>query len=124
MFSIAENLAHGSSRKVRIGALVDAEHADHDHADWSSKSFFDKIDFVMVPITGTWREAAEELGRQNVDFAFFFGYGVGLAPFDPVDEIPNLEKAIGAPLILPHRVTVLHLRNLIGPALDDRAYLG
>jgi hypothetical protein len=123
MFSIAENLSHGSRRKVRIGALVDAEHADHDYADWASKSFFDRIDFVMVPITATWQEAAVELGRQNVDFAFFFGYGVGLAPFDPADEIANMEKAIGAPLILPHRVTVLHLRNLIGPALNDRDYL-
>lgn len=124
MFSIAENLAHGASRKVRIGALVDAEHADHDYADWASRSFFDRIELVMAPITTTWLQAAEELGRQKVEFAFFFGYGVGLAPFDPADEIPNLEKAIGAPLILPHRVTVLHLRNLIGPALDDRSYLG
>lgn len=123
MFSIAANLTHGISRKVRIGALVDAEHADHDHADWASKPFFDKIDFVMVPITSTWLAAAQELGRQKVEFAFFFGYGVGLAPFDPAGEIPTLEAAIGAPLILPHRVTVLHLRNLIGPALDDRAYL-
>ena len=123
MFSLAESLVHGSRRKVRIGTLVDAEHAEHDCADWASRPFFDKIDLVMAPITSTWLEAAEELGRQKVDFAFFFGYGVGLAPFDPPDSITALEKAIGAPLILPHRVTVLHLRNLVGPALDDRRYL-
>jgi hypothetical protein len=123
MFSMVENLAHGSRRKVRIGVLVDAEHADHDYADWASRPFFDKIDFVMVPITGTWMEAAAELGRKQVEFAFFFGYGVGLAPYDPATEIADLERAIGAPLVLPHRVTGLHLRNLIGPAIDDRKYL-
>lgn len=123
MFSIAENLVHGLTRKVRIGALVDAEHADHDYADWAKRPFFKKIDFVMAPITSTWLDAAKELGKAKVEFAFFFGYGVGLAPYDPVDEIPNLEKAIGAPLILPHRVTALHLRNLIGPPLEDRRYL-
>ncbi len=123
MFQIAESLAHGSRRRIKIGALVDAEHADHDYADWASKPYFERIELVMAPITTTWLAAAETLGQEGVDVAFFFGYGVGLAPFDPIDEIPNLEKAIGAPLILPHRVTVLHLRNLIGPALDDRAYL-
>lgn len=123
MFSIVDNLAHGSRRRVRIGAIVDAEHADHDYADWSSRPFFPRIEFVMAPVTTSWMDAARELGKRNVEFAFFFGYGVGLAPFDPVDEIPELERAIGAPLVLPHRVTALHLRNLIGPALDDRKFL-
>lgn len=123
MFSVAENLAHGSRSRIRIGALVDAEHADHDYADWSKRPFFNRIEFVMEPVTTTALEAARRLGEHRVQFAFFFGYGVGLAPFDPIDEIPTLEAAIGAPLILPHRTTALHLRNLIGPALNDHAYL-
>ncbi|MDQ0390477.1 AroM family protein [Labrys monachus] len=123
MFSVVDNLARGSRRKVRIGVLVDAEHADHDYADWARRPFFERIELVMAPVVTTALAAAEELGRRHVEFAFFFGYGVGLAPYDPVDEIPRLQAAIGAPLLLPHRVTSLHLRNLIGPGLDDHAYL-
>jgi hypothetical protein len=123
MFSVVESLTHGTRRNVRIGALVDAEHADHDYADWSKRPFFDRIDFRMAPVTTTALAAAETLGREQVEFAFFFGYGIGLAPFDPPDQITQLEAAIGAPLLLPHRVTTLHLRNLIGPPLDDRAFL-
>ena len=123
MFSVVENIAHGSRRKVRIGALVDAEHADHDYEDWAKRPYFDKIELVMSPVTTSALAAAQELGRRNVEFAFFFGYGIGLAPFDPVNEVPALEAAIGAPLILPHRVTGLFLRNIISPTLDDHAYL-
>lgn len=123
MFDIAANLAHGSRRKIRIGALVDAEHADEDYKDWARKPFFDKIELVMSPITTTWLEAAQKLGEEKIDYAFFFGYGVGLAPLDPRTEIPALEAAIGAPLILPHRTAVLFLRNILQPALNDYAYL-
>jgi hypothetical protein len=123
MFSLVADMVEGTTRKVRIGCLVDAEHADHDHADWSSRPFFDRIEFVMAPVTTTPLAAAKELGARKVEFAFFFGYGVGLAPYDPEDQVSSLEKAIGAPLILPHRTAVLYLRNLIGPAVADRRYL-
>ncbi len=123
MFDIAANLAHGSRRRLRIGVLVDAEHADEDYKDWARKPFFDRIDLVMSPITTTWLDAAHKLGEHKVDYAFFFGYGVGLAPLDPRPEIPALEAAIGAPLILPHRTTVLFLRNILSPPLHDYDYL-
>lgn len=123
MFSIAENIAHGTRRKPKIGVIVDAEHADHDVADWKSRAFYKNIELEVSPITGSWHDAARKLGEANVEFAFFFGYGVGLAPYDAADEIPALERAIGAPLILPHRATVLHLRNLVGPAMNDLAYM-
>lgn len=123
LFQLAENVAHGSRRKIRMGVIVDAEHADHDLADWKRKPWFGSIDLVIAPIESGTIEAAEQLGRAGVEYAFFFGYGVGLAPFDRVDDIQRLEAAIGAPLILPHRVTTLFLRNLVGPPLDDPAYL-
>ena len=123
MFDIAANLAHGSKRKVRIGALVDAEHADEDRKDWARKPFFDRIELVMSPITTSWLDAARKLGEEQVDYAFFFCYGVGLAPLDPRTEIPALEAAIGAPLILPHRTAVLFLRNILQPAMNDYDYL-
>ncbi|QQA41972.1 AroM family protein [Pelagovum pacificum] len=123
MFGIAEGIAHGTRRKPRIGVIVDAEHADHDRADWNSRPFADQIELVVAPIDGAWIDAARQLGAANVEFAFFFGYGVGLAPFDARDEIPALETAIGAPLILPHRATVLHMRNLVGPAMADLDHL-
>jgi len=123
MFDIAGNLARGSRQRIRIGALVDAEHADEDRKDWARKPFFDRIELVMAPITTGWLDAAQELGRRQVDYAFFFGYGVGLAPLDPRTEIPALEAAIGAPLVLPHRAAVLFLRNILRPPLNDYAYL-
>lgn len=123
MFQLVDTLAHGSRRKVRIGVLVDAEHAEHDYADWKSRPWFDRIDLVMAPVETTAHAAAMELGRHAVDYAFFFGYGIGLAPLDPIDDVSRLEAAIGAPLILPHRVATLFLRNLVGPPLDDRDYL-
>jgi len=123
MFGIAGQIAHGTRRKPRIGVIVDAEHADHDRADWLAKPFADRIELVISPITGSWHDAARALGEAKVEFAFFFGYGVGLAPYDRKDEIPALEAEIGAPLILPHRATMLHLRNLVGPAMNDLDYL-
>ncbi len=123
MFDIAANLAHGSRRRIRIGALTDAEHADADFRDWARKPFFDRIELVMSPITTSWLDAARVLGEQQVEYAFFFGYGVGLAPLDPRPEIPALEAAIGAPLILPHRTAVLFLRNILSPPLRDYDYL-
>ncbi|WP_138468750.1 AroM family protein [Poseidonocella sp. HB161398] len=123
MFGIAETIAHGTRRRPKIGVIVDAEHADHDRVDWLSRPFAERIELVIAPITGSWLAAAEELGRAGVEFAFFFGYGVGLAPYDARDEIPALERAIGAPLILPHRAAVLHLRNLVGPAMADLDHL-
>jgi hypothetical protein len=123
LFSLVENLAHGSCRKIRIGVMVDAEHADHDRADWERRPWFGSIHLELAPIHGHPQAAAEALGRAGVDYAFIFGYGVGLAPFDRRDDVTRLERAIGAPLILPHRVTALHLRSLIGPPIDDHDYL-
>ncbi|SDI31491.1 AroM family protein [Alloyangia pacifica] len=123
MFALAQTIAEGSSRKPKVGVIVDAEHADHDRADWLSRPFAEQIELVVSPITSTWLEAAQALGAAEVEYAFFFGYGVGLAPYDARDEIPALERAIGAPLILPHRATVLHLRNLLMPALNDLDFL-
>jgi hypothetical protein len=123
LFQLAENLVWGSRRKRRIGVLVDAEHAEHDRADWVRRPWFGRIDLVLAPIETTPLAAAQVLGQSHVEFAFFFGYGVGLAPFDLVDGVVELQRAIGAPLVLPHRVTTLFLRNLIGPPLTDHAYL-
>lgn len=123
LFQAAENLTRGARRRVRLGVIVDAEHADHDLADWRKQPWFGQIDLVISPIETSTLAAARRLGEARVEFAFFFGYGVGLAPLDPVDMVTSLEAAIGAPLILPHRVATLFLRNLIGPPLDDRAYL-
>jgi hypothetical protein len=123
LFQVAENLVWGTRRKRRVGVIVDAEHADHDRADWEQRPWFGKIELVLAPIETSPLVAAQLLGREEVEFAFFFGYGVGLAPFDPPDSVARLERAIGAPLILPHRVTTLFLRNLIGPPLEDHAYL-
>jgi hypothetical protein len=123
MFSLVGDMVEGTTKKVKIGCIVDFEHADHDYADWSSRPWFDRIEFVMAPVTTGALDAARELGKARVDYAFFFGYGIGLAPYDPADQVTQLEAAIGAPLILPHRTAVLYLRNIIGPALDDRRYL-
>ncbi|RVA16942.1 hypothetical protein EN935_37000, partial [Mesorhizobium sp. M7D.F.Ca.US.004.03.1.1] len=119
LFGLAETLAHGSSRRLRMGVIVDAEHAEHDRADWERRSWFDRIELVVAPITRSVADAAAELGRQGVDYAFYFGYGVGLAPRNAPDMIARLEAAAAAPLILPHRVTTLFVRNLVPPALDD-----
>jgi hypothetical protein len=123
LFQLAENLVWGTRRKRRIGVLVDAEHAEHDRADWARRPWFERIDLVLAPIETSPLAAAEALGRNKVEFAFFFGYGVGLAPFDPVDSIAALERAIGVPLILPHRVATLFVRSLIAPPLADHHYL-
>lgn len=123
LFHTAEAIARGSRRRIRIGMIVDAEHADHDLADWQSQPWFPRIDLVISPIETSTLEAAQRLGEAKVEFAFLFGYGVGLAPFDPIDQVASLEAAIGAPLILPHRVATLFLRHLIGPPLDDHAHL-
>jgi hypothetical protein len=123
MFSLAADMVEGTRRKVRMGCMVDVEHADLDLADWASRPFYDKIDFVMAPVTSTPLAAAGQLRAAKVELAFYFGYGIGLAPHAPLDQTAALENAIGAPLILPHRTTALYLRNLIGPAIDDHRYL-
>ncbi len=123
LFQAAENLTRGARRRIRLGVIVDAQHADHDLADWQKQPWFDRIDLVVSPIDSDTLSAARKLGEAGVEFAFLFGYGVGLAPLDPRDQVAQLEAAIGAPLILPHRVATLFLRNLIGPPLDDHAYL-
>jgi len=123
LFQTAENLTRGARRRVRLGVIVDAEHADHDLAEWQKQPWFHRIDLVIAPIETDTLSAARKLGKAKVEFAFFFGYGVGLAPLDPRDQVTSLEAAIGAPLILPHRVATLFLRNLIGPPLDDHGYL-
>jgi hypothetical protein len=123
LFQVAENLVWGTRRRRRVGVIVDAEHADHDRADWARRPWFGKVELILAPIETSPLDAAELLGEKKVEFAYFFGYGVGLAPFDPLDSVTELERAIAAPLILPHRVTTLFLRNLIGPPIADRAYL-
>ncbi len=123
VLGFAGTLANSSSRKLRMGLIVDAEHAEHDRADWTLQPWFNKIDLYIAPVTGDISKAAAELGNQNIDYAFFFGYGVGLAPGNSKTMIMDLESKIGKPLILPHRVTTLFIRNLVLPTMDDNQYL-
>jgi hypothetical protein len=123
IFSLAGDLVHGAPGKLRFGVLVDAEHAEHDRADWARRPWFDRVELVMAPVAGDTLAAAGALGKANVDYAFYFGYGIGLAPFDPIGEVQRLEAAVAAPLLLPHRVTCLFLRNIVGPSIDDLTYL-
>ncbi len=123
MFDLTSHLVQWTRRRLRIGALVDVEHADMDHKDWMRRPWFSKIDFRMAPISGDVHAAAAALGKEGVDFAFYFGYGVGLAPFAEPDRLNRMEAAVGAPLIVPHRVTTLFLRNLVAPNINDATYM-
>ncbi len=121
LFSYAEVLAWGVRRPVRVGVLVDREHAEQDQADWQRRPWFSRVELHLAPIEGSAERAAAQLGERELDLAMVFGYGVGLVPGDPRREIADLEQVIGAPLLTPHRATSLFLRNLIMPSIDDRA---
>ncbi len=122
LFSYAEILSWGMRRPLRVGVLVDREHAEQDRADWQRRPWSSRINLHLMPMDGSAEVAAARLAGREPDLAMIFGYGVGLAPGDRREEIADLERAIGAPLLTPHRATSLFLRNLIMPSIDDRAF--
>jgi hypothetical protein len=121
LFALAEAQAWDPSRRPRIGVLVDHEHLATDQADWQRRPWGDRVDLHFAPIHDDILAAAATLGGR-VDMCFMWGYGVGLVAGDPPGLVTRLEEAIGAPLILPHRVATLFVRNLIRPPLDDLAF--
>lgn len=57
------------------------------------------------------------------DLLIYWGYGVGLAPGDPVGLLDQMESILGAPIIAHHIVSTLFVRNLLYPSIDGRAYV-
>jgi hypothetical protein len=68
-------------------------------------------------------EAVQRLARAKPDLVIYWGYGTGLAPSDPPGLIPEMESILGRPIILPHIVSTLFVRNFLYPSINGRDYV-
>jgi len=123
MFSLAEHLVNWTGRRLRFGILTNQAHAEMDRQDWFRRSWVSEVDLFIAPVTDSVEDAAAELGEQGIDLGFYFGYGAGLAPFAPKDRLKKLCDVVKAPIIFPHWIATLFLRNLVVPCIDDATFM-
>jgi len=115
--------AAGSLRRpFRVAVLTPGERwSKQDEATWRSEALPRSVEPVVIPLAGAPEAVAarvrDEIGQ--VDLAVLWGYGIGIAPFDPADLVGRLERGLGAPVVSVHALACRAARSLLRPSQDD-----
>jgi hypothetical protein len=109
----------------RIGILIGGEKwVEQDTATWTSQSWMARLEVVIETRRGRLEEALASFREKRVDLVVGWGYGVGIAPEDPLDMLNSIYEALDVPYLTPHRLATMHARNLLIPSIDDRRVVG
>jgi hypothetical protein len=104
-------LTHGTRQRKQQEETIRAQ-------PWASRVTFRFETLADEPLG-----AAERMAGHRPDFVIYWGYGVDLAPGDPPDLIARIEEAIGRPVVVPHVLSTLFVRNLLRPGLRGRPFV-
>jgi hypothetical protein len=119
------NTIHMNNPKVGI-LITDEKHREEDINTWHSKPWMEKLKvFVEVNQGDNFGQALKKLKKEEVDMILIWGYGLSLAPNDPMDLLGSGYEIIGKiPYVTPQRLCTYHVRNLLTPHIDERRYVG
>jgi hypothetical protein len=109
----------------KVGILIGGEKwVEQDTATWTSQPWMQRLELVIETRRGRLDEALASFRKNEVDLVVGWGYGVGIAPEDPLDMLASMYEAIRVPYLTPHRLATMHVRSLLLPSLNDRRLVG
>jgi hypothetical protein len=136
-FGHVEGLVRGLQRTVNLGLVVPGQAwIPQDRRTWSSRPWMRSLNVIIEPLRedppglqGRYIDrSAATVGRQllqqqsSIDLVVVWGYGAGLAPFDPGDIIETLAETVQAPVMTIHSAATLAARSFLQPPLRDRDF--
>jgi hypothetical protein len=123
MFDMVRRQVEARGR-LRLALLLPTPwHIGQDRATWTSQPWMADVEphFGIGIATG---EAIEQLRPHGpYDLALIWGYGDGLAPFDPETLLADISAALGCPVVTPNVLNVFQARMLSVPAWPERPYV-
>ncbi len=110
--------------KIKLALLLPTDwHIGQDRATWSSQPWMSKVEphFGIGIANGA---AIEQLKPEGpYDMALIWGYGDGLAPFDPETLLADISSALGCPTITPNVLNIFNGRTMLTPAWNERIHV-
>ena len=111
-------------KRLRLGLMSSIGHAVQDVALWDAQPFADKLDVTYEGFEGNLMPAAERLAQGQHDLVVVWSFGLGTAASDVDCMAARLERLLGCPVIMPHRVAALSAFAIFPVGFDDQAMAG
>lgn len=111
----------------KVGILItDEKHREEDLNTWHSQPWMEKLKVVLDVNRGdNFAQALTHMKEEDVDMILLWGYGLSLAPNDPMDLLTSGYEILGnIPYVTPQRLCIYQARNVLCPCLDERRYVG
>jgi hypothetical protein len=123
MFDLVRRQAEARGR-IKLALLLPTDwHIEQDRATWRSQPWMSKVEChfgIGIP-SGAAVKQLRANGPYNI--ALIWGYGDGLAPFDPETMLADTSAALGCPTITPNVLNIFNARTLLTPAWPERVHV-
>ncbi len=107
--------------RLRLGLMSSIGHAAQDMALWQEQDFADRLDIRYEGFEGNPMPAAERLAATRHDLVVMWSFGLGAQESDIDHMAARLERLLGCPVIMPHRLAALTALAIAPAGFDDQA---
>jgi hypothetical protein len=115
---------HAHPGRVTVGILTSGTRQRAQQlAMWRAQEWASRVDLQFEVFGDAPYDAADRLAAAKPELVLYWGYGTGLAPGDDPGLISGLEKTLAQPIVLPHIVSTLFVRNYLYPSINGRQYV-
>jgi hypothetical protein len=123
MFDLVRRQVEARGRLKLALLLPTPWHIEQDRATWRSQPWMSGVEphFGVGIATGEAIAALKPHGP--FDLALIWGYGDGLAPFDPETLLADISAALGCPTVTPNVLNIFQARMLSLPAWPERVHV-
>lgn len=123
MFDLVRRQAEARG-KFKLALLLPTDwHIGQDRATWQSQPWMRMVDAHFGIGIADGRAVNTLKANAPYDLALIWGYGDGLAPFDPETLLADISAALGCPTVTPNVLNIFNARVLLTPAWPERVHV-